>query len=98
MPPFTCVSDSRLHSTDLTAVTMCSTRGAVGERKMKLDFTRKLNEYFKNSKFLYLFFHSANMKPSSALCAGRPTETEALLVPEDTPRFIAVTVFTFYGA
>ena len=33
------------------------------------------------------------MKPSSALC-----ETEALLVPEDTPRIIAVTVFTFYGA
>lgn len=33
------------------------------------------------------------MKPSSALC-----ETEALPVPEDTPRIIAVTVFTFYGA
>lgn len=38
------------------------------------------------------------MKPSSALCAGRTTETEALLVPEDTPRIIAVTVFTFCGA
>lgn len=64
---------------------------------MKLDFTKKLNlinilriqSFSTSSKFV----HSANMKPSSALC-----ETEALLVPEDTPRIIAVTVFTFYGA